>query len=85
MAKAKTGYERKLAYNNQYNRENYRSFSIRYDKNSEKKVIRWLEKQPGVKEYVTGLILKDMGITAPEKAKPGRKKAAPAKKAAKKK
>lgn len=59
MAKM-NGYEHKLAYNNQYNRENYRSFSIRYDKVQEKKIIRWLEKQPGVKQYVTDLIVKDM-------------------------
>lgn len=53
-------YQRKLDYNNAYNRKNYRSFSIRYNNLSEKKIISWLEKQPSVKGYVTLLIAKDM-------------------------
>ena len=53
-------YQRKLDYNNAYNRENYRSFSIRYNNISEKKIISWLEKQPGVKEYLTQLVVADM-------------------------
>ncbi len=60
MAKQETSYDRKLAYNNEYNRNNYRSFSIRYHKVDEKKIIKWLEKQPGVKEYITNLIVTDM-------------------------
>ena len=32
-------YEKKLQYNNAYNREVYRSFSVRLDKVKEKKVI----------------------------------------------
>ena len=59
-AKKLTPYEKKLEYNNAYNRENYRSFSIRYDKASEAKIIRWLEKKPGVKAYITDLIEADM-------------------------
>ena len=53
-------YQRKLDYNNAYNRENYRSFSIRCNHASEKKIISWLEKQPSIKEYLTQLILADM-------------------------
>ncbi len=79
MARKMNAYERKLAYNNAYNRENYRSFSVRYDKESEKKIIKWLEKQPGVKAYLTGLITADMEKQAKKSAK------APAKKAAEKK
>lgn len=77
MAKKMTAYQKKLEYNNAYNRENYRSFSIRYGKESEKKVISWLEKQDSVKGYITGLILADM-----EKSKAAKKtvKKAPAKK-----
>ncbi|MBP3890547.1 MAG: hypothetical protein J6D29_00030 [Solobacterium sp.] len=61
MAKQKlTEYQKKLLYNNTYNREHYRSFSIRYDIESEKQIIKWLEKQPTLKGYVTELILNDM-------------------------
>ena len=61
MAKQKlTEYQKKLLYNNMYNREHYRSFSIRYDIESEKQIIKWLEKQPTLKGYVTELILNDM-------------------------
>ena len=68
MAKKMTAYQKKLDYNNTYNRENYRSFSIRYNKANEKKIISWLEKQGSVKQYVTDLILADM-----EKKKTARK------------
>lgn len=68
MARKKTAYIRKLEYNNTYNRENYRSFSIRYGRENEKKIIAWLEKQPSVKQYITGLIVADM-----EKTKAARK------------
>ena len=61
MAKQKlTEYQKKLLYNNMYNREHYRSFSIRYDIESEKQIVKWLEKQPSLKGYVTELILNDM-------------------------
>lgn len=82
MPKKITAYQKKLEYNNAYNRENYRSFSIRYGKENEKKIISWLEKQESVKGYITGLIMEDM-----EKSKSVKKtaKKAPAKKAAPKK
>ncbi|WP_105302431.1 hypothetical protein [Anaerolactibacter massiliensis] len=69
MPRKKNTYEKKLEYNNAYNRENYRSFSIRYSKDSEKKIISWLEKQPGVKAYITDLILADMESAKAKKAK----------------
>lgn len=77
MAKKMTAYQKKLEYNNAYNRENYRSFSIRYGKENEKKIISWLEKQESVKGYITDLIVADM-----EKSKGAKKavKKAPAKK-----
>ena len=68
MPKKINAYQKKLEYNNAYNRENYRSFSIRYSKDNEKKVISWLEKQDSIKSYVTDLILADM-----EKQKEARK------------
>lgn len=77
MAK-KTQYQHKLQYNNNYNRTNYRSFSVRFSINSEADIINWLEKKNGVKSYLTDLIEADM------KKNKGAKKAAK-KSAAKKK
>ena len=74
MAKKITPYQKKLEYNNAYNRENYRSFSIRYGRQNEKHIIEWLEKQDSVKKYITGLIEADM-----EKSKPVRTRKASAK------
>lgn len=56
----KTQYKKKLAYNNQYNRNNYRSFSVRFNINGEADIIEWLEKKKGVKAYLTSLIQNDM-------------------------
>ena len=75
MAKKINAYQKKLEYNNTYNRENYRSFSIRYSKNNEKKLISWLEKQESIKSYITDLILADMEAQkAARKAKKTTKK-----------
>lgn len=60
MAEEKTSYEKRLEYNNTYNREHYRSFSMRYDIEKEKDIITWLKKQPSVKAYITELIINDM-------------------------
>ena len=80
MAK-KTQYQHKLQYNNNYNRNNYRSFSVRFSINSETDIINWLEKKSGVKAYISDLIVADM------KKNKGAKKAAakPVKKTAAKK
>ena len=56
----KTQYKHKLQYNNMYNRNNYRSFSVRFNNNSEKNIIEWLENQDSVKSYLTRLISEDM-------------------------
>ena len=75
MAKKINAYQKKLEYNNTYNRENYRSFSIRYSKNNEKKLISWLEKQESIKSYITDLVLADMEAQkAARKAKKTTKK-----------
>ena len=60
MSQEKTSYEKRLEYNNTYNREHYRSFSMRYDIEKEKDIILWLKKQPSVKAYITELIVNDM-------------------------
>ena len=71
----KAQYKKKLEYNNTYNRNNYRSFAMRFNINTEKDIINWLENQESVKAYIQNLIEEDM------KKKKGTKK----KKAAKKK
>jgi hypothetical protein len=58
--KSEEVYKKKLDYNNNYNRLNYRSFSIRYNVTSEKRIISWLEKKPSLKVYLTELIAEDM-------------------------
>ncbi len=75
MAKKKNTYMKKLAYNNAYNRENYRSFSIRYSKENEAELIQWLESQPGVKKYISDLILADMKKKKKAEKKEAEKKA----------
>ena len=56
----KSQYKRKLEYNNTYNRNNYRSFSVRFNNKSETDIIEWLEKKEFVKAYLTGRIKADM-------------------------
>ena len=53
-------YKNKLEYNNQYNRNNYRSFSIRFNINDEHEIISRLESQESIKSYITALILNDI-------------------------
>ena len=59
MAK-KSQYKQKLEYNNNYNRNNYRSFSVRFNNKVEKTVIAWLEAKESVKGYLCDLIIADM-------------------------
>ena len=66
--KKMSSYEKKLQYNNAYNREVYRSFSVRLDKKKEKRLISWLEKQPSLKHYLVELVEADMA-KAKKKAK----------------
>lgn len=71
-----TQYQKKLKYNNEYNRKNYRSFSIRFNINDEADIISWLESKEGVKSYLNDLIRSDMKKQAKkaEKKKSGKKK-----------
>ena len=55
-----SSYEKKLNYNNAYNREKYRSFSVRYNIEKETDIISWLEKKESTKDYLTALIRKDI-------------------------
>ena len=56
----KNQYKNKLEYNNTYNRNNYRSFSVRFNNKSETELIEWLEKQDSIKGYLTSLIQADI-------------------------
>ena len=72
-------YQKKLEYNNDYNRKNYRSFSIRYNITDEADIIQWLETKESKKEYITELIQNDMRKTA-KKAEKALKKSSKKKK-----
>lgn len=65
----KTDYAKKLAYNNAYNRQNYKSFSIRLNKETETDLIDWLNSKEKVKEYLVHLIEKDMEKESKKKNK----------------
>lgn len=67
MAK-KSQYKQKLEYNNNYNRNNYRSFSVRFNNKVEKTVIAWLETKESVKGYLCDLIIADMEKNAKKTA-----------------
>lgn len=87
MTRTKSSYAKKLDYNNAYNREKYRSFSMRFNLESEKDIIEWLQSKNGVKPYLEGLIRKDMAARkedAPEAKKKDKEKSEDKKKKKKK-
>lgn len=51
----------KIAYNNEFNKANYLSYSFRLSREKEYKYITWLASQPeGLKPYIIKLIEADM-------------------------
>ena len=56
----KSQYKKRLDYNNTYNRNNYRSFSIRFNNTKEADIIDWIESKESVKQYIMDLIVNDM-------------------------
>jgi len=51
----------KIAYNNEFNRTNYLSYSFRLSREKEYKYMTWLAAQPeGLKPYIIKLIDADM-------------------------
>ncbi len=56
----KSQYKKRLDYNNTYNRNNYRSFSIRFNNTKEADIINWIESKESVKQYIMELIVNDM-------------------------
>ena len=63
--KSKSNYEKRLEYNNTYNRNNYRSFSMRLHNENEADLIEWIESQDSVKEYLLSLVRKDIEYSTP--------------------
>ena len=56
----KDQYQNKLEYKKTYNRNNYRSFSVRFNNKTETNIIEWLESQDSIKGYLTSLIEADI-------------------------
>ena len=51
----------KIAYNNEFNKANYLSYSFRLSRANEYNIITWLAQRPeGLKPYLIGLIEADM-------------------------
>lgn len=74
MTTKKTSYDNKLEYNNTYNRNNYRSFSMRLNNEKEKDIIQWLESQDSLKDYLLTLVEKDMEKSKKKQNKKDKKK-----------
>ena len=49
-----------VAYNNEYNRENYKRISVLLSKKTEAHIISFLETKRSMSTYIKNLILKDM-------------------------
>ena len=74
MSDKKEDYEKRLEYNNTYNRNNYRSFSMRLNNTKEEELIKWLESKDSVKEYLLSLVIKDMEKSQKKDSKKNKKK-----------
>lgn len=70
----KNQYKNKLEYNNTYNRNNYRSFSVRFNNKTETNLIEWLESQESIKGYLTTLIEADIKKQEKKKKSADKKK-----------
>ncbi len=67
-------YKKRLDYNNTYNRNNYRSFSMRLHNTKEGEIIQWIESKDSVKEYLLSLVKKDMEKSKKKTNKKSKKK-----------
>lgn len=56
----KRRYKNKIAYNNAFNKENYKGISFRLSYSSESELIEWLDNFDNKKDYIISLIRKDM-------------------------
>lgn len=50
----------KQSYNDAYNKAKYSTVSFRINKKDDQKILEHLKAQPKLKEYICGLIIKDM-------------------------
>ena len=50
----------KQSYNDKYNKENYKTVSFRVNKKDDQKILEHLKEQPNLKEYICGLVAKDL-------------------------
>lgn len=48
------------AYMTEYVKDTYKRMEIKFNKETEKKLIKYLEKQPNKNQYIKELIIKDM-------------------------
>ncbi len=67
-------YKKRLDYNNTYNRNNYRSFSMRLHNTKEEEIIQWIESKDSVKDYLLSLVKKDMEKSKKKTNKKSKKK-----------
>lgn len=56
----KEAYKRKVAYNNEFNKANYKGIAIRLSYSKEANIINWLSNFDNMKEYLVTLITEDM-------------------------
>lgn len=49
-----------IAYNNEYNRKNYKRISVLLNKKTEAHIISFLETKKSMSDYIKSLIQKDM-------------------------
>lgn len=50
---------KRQGYQTEFNRENYRSFIIRFPKKKKANLIKHIENQPNFNKYITKLVEKD--------------------------
>lgn len=56
----KERYKKKIKYNNEYNRLNYKNVSIRFHLEKDRDIIEWLENFDNNKNYISTIIRRDM-------------------------
>lgn len=50
----------RLAYNNAFNKENYKQVNMRFSYSKEQELIEWIANFDSPKDYIVSLIKKDM-------------------------
>lgn len=60
MPRKKSGNFDQKKYNNDYNKQTYRTISFQIRKDDNSGILEWLDKHPHKKEYLVSLIKEDM-------------------------